>query len=208
MVKRIFLIKKIGTIASMLMIACPCVFADRIYFKDGHKINGEIIRETKDSVFIKQSIGRHGDIISNHPVGDIERIEKVSAEENIATELRRQQEADEQVSEVKPPKPIPAPQKEIQTKETTYSKKSPDTYSELLKQEQLTQLSILYERVHPIQKARVRRAMELREYSPEELASAYEQGKRDTGVITQFFSYFSEEQQYCVNEVLRRQRNF
>jgi len=65
----------------LLTLAVGCLVAsslhaDKVYFKNGRLVEGEIISETGESVTMKLFLGSGGDIISTHRKTDIDRIEK------------------------------------------------------------------------------------------------------------------------------------
>jgi hypothetical protein len=68
----------------------------------------------------------------------------------------------------------------------------------------LTSLYIMYEEADEMEKARIRRMMELRGMTPHQLAVSYGLGGIDESIMRQYFNQFSEAQQQAVGEVIRR----
>lgn len=69
------------------------LYADTIYLKNGRVIEGEIVKETDETVTIKQSFGKYGSSTSKYKKSDIERIEKkekVEKDKSIAKEKPKQ----------------------------------------------------------------------------------------------------------------------
>lgn len=66
-----------------------------------------------------------------------------------------------------------------------------------------TSLYLQYKKADEFERTRLRRLMELRQLSPEELAKRYKAEMFDQRVIDEYFTHFSEEGQQAVGEVIR-----
>jgi len=66
-----------------------------------------------------------------------------------------------------------------------------------------TNLYLQYKKADEFERTRLRRLMELRQLSPEELAKRYKEDMFDQRVIEEYFSHFSQQGQQAVGEVIR-----
>lgn len=66
-----------------------------------------------------------------------------------------------------------------------------------------TDLYLQYQKADEFERARLRRLMELRLLSPQELAKAYEENAYDRGIIEEYWSRFSEQGRIAVGEVIQ-----
>jgi hypothetical protein len=195
------------SISICLSIAGIC-YADKIYFKDRNPIEGEIVQETDEVVVIEQSAGRYGSVTSSHSKKDIDRIEKVSLEENAKMKAIKEREAHENAikvggsrsSEISNTKNVPSRESNI---------KNVQSDSDIEKQEQLRQLRILLEQSEPgsVDGMFINEVIELREYTPDELSDVFVRQGWPRHAILRYISYFSLEQQYAIDKEIKRERH-
>lgn len=67
-----------------------------------------------------------------------------------------------------------------------------------------TSLYQQYKQADEFERTRLRRLMELRQLSPEELAERYKENMFDQRIIDEYFSHFSQEGQQAIGEVIRK----
>jgi hypothetical protein len=68
----------------------------------------------------------------------------------------------------------------------------------------MTDLYMQYEKAGELERARIRRMMELRQMTPSDLSKQYESNAYDAKIIEQYWSNFSKEGQRAVGEVLKK----
>ena len=85
-------------------------------------------------------------------------------------------------------------------KEREIQRTEEELFAENVKQKQLKQLRLHYHGATPNTRKRIKRAMELREYTPEAFIQSYVIRAYDRSVIVDFMSYFSDEQQKIIED--------